>query len=307
MTTIPFALYDAFTDTIFGGSQAGVVLNAAGLSKETRQKIACEIGLPATGFITSYNATAIHAHFHSTVTEYPMCGHGTICLISHMLEIGALHCRSGSSLKVDLHLPSTIARVEICRQENGYPLVMLDIRPPAVHEHEIYVTQLTGLVSLQKQDYDPRWPVETASGDFVHLIVPLKNLEAMRRIRPDLVGISEYYGSFGIQTLTVFCTETEHADATLHVRDFCPAVGVSESAAAGTTNAALASYLIRHGIVQANADGRINIRAEQGYEIGRPGTIYSDVAMNGNDICRLQVGGTARKVIDGTLYLPADT
>ncbi len=306
MATIPFALYDAFTENVFGGSQAGVVLDAAGLSQETRQKIASEIGLPATGFITACNASSIHAHFHSTVTEYPMCGHGTICLISHMVEIGVLRCRSDGPAKVDLHLPSTIATVEVCMQENGYPLVMLDIRPPSFHQDDIDVTQLTGLLGLHKQDCDQRWPVETASSDFVHLIVPLKNLDAMRRIRPDFAGISEYYRHFGIQTVTAFCTETEHADATLHVRDFCPAVGVSESAAAGTTNAALTSYLIRHSIIQANTDGRLSIRAEQGCEIGRPGTIYSDVAMSGNDISRLQIGGMARKVIDGMLYLPTD-
>ncbi len=307
MATIPFALYDAFTDTVFGGSQAGVVLDAAGLSQDSRQKIACEIGLPATGFVTAYDATAIHAHFHSTVTEYPMCGHGTICLMSHMVEKEVLRYRSSGPLKVDLHLPSTIATVEICKHDSGYPLVMLDVRPPTFHRDEIDLAQLTGLLGLQQQDCDPHWPVETASSDFVHLIVPLKNLDAVRRINPDFAGISQYWHDFGIQTVTVFCTETERAEATIHVRDFCPAVGVSESAAAGTTNAALTSYLIRHGIVQANIDGWLSIRAEQGFEIGRPSTIYSDVAMNGSTISRLQIGGVARKVIDGMLYLPSDT
>ncbi len=305
--TIPFALYDAFTDTVFGGSQAGIVLNAAGLSKETRQKIASEIGLPATGFITACDERSVHAHFHSTVTEYPMCGHGTICLMSHMVETGVLHWGNNSPINVGLHLPTTTAIVEIFKQDDGYPRVMLDIRPPSFHQDNIDLAQLTGLLGLQQQDCDPRWPIETASSDFVHLIVPLKNLDAMRRIKPDFIGISQYRHEFGIQTVAVFCTETERADATLHVRDFCPAVGVSESAAAGTTNAALTSYLIRHGIVQANVDGLLRIQAEQGYEIGRPSSIHSVATVNGYDISRLQVGGVARKVIDGMLHLPPVT
>ncbi len=306
MATVPFALYDAFTNTVFGGSQAGIVLDAADLSKETRQQVACEIGLPATGFITAYDATAVHAHFHSTVTEYPMCGHGTICLMSHLVELEVLRWRNDGPINVDLHLPSTIATVEIFKHDSGNPLVMLDVRPPSFHQDEIDSAQLTSLLGLQKHDFDPRWPVETASSDFVHLIVPLKNLDAVRRINPDFAGISRYRHDFGIQTVAVFCTETERAEAAIHVRDFCPAVGVSESAAAGTTNAALTSYLIRHGIVRANAEGCLSIRAEQGYEIGRPSSIYSDVTMNGNDISRLKIGGVARKVIDGMLYLPTD-
>ncbi|MCP4492786.1 MAG: hypothetical protein GY820_36590 [Gammaproteobacteria bacterium] len=102
MAIIPFALYDAFTDTVFEGSQAGVVLNAAGLSKQTRQKIANEIGLPATGFITACDETAIHAHFHSTVTEYPMCGHGTICLIGSVKEIEAAKSTDKLAVSFDI-------------------------------------------------------------------------------------------------------------------------------------------------------------------------------------------------------------
>jgi predicted PhzF superfamily epimerase YddE/YHI9 len=48
MATIPFALYDAFSDTAFGGSQAGVVSDASGLDIETMQRIARELGAPPT-------------------------------------------------------------------------------------------------------------------------------------------------------------------------------------------------------------------------------------------------------------------
>ena len=89
------------------------------------------------------------------------------------------------------------------------------------------------------------------------------------------------------------------------MRDFCPAVGVAESAGAGTTNAALATYLVRHNLV-GTADGseQIIIQAEQGIELERPGIIRSVVSMNGGSISRLQVGGVATKIFDGELHLP---
>ena len=88
----------------------------------------------------------------------------------------------------------------------------------------------------------------------------------------------------------------------IHVRDFCPAVGVSESAAAGTTNAALTGYLIRHRVV-ANATKMVTVKAEQGIELGRPSSIQSIATLDENQISRLQVGGIATRVLDGNIYL----
>ena len=83
---------------------------------------------------------------------------------------------------------------------------------------------------------------------------------------------------------------------------FCPAVGVSESAAAGTTNAVLSSYLVRHGLLTAESD-IITLNAEQGIELGRPSSIQSVVTMSDRQILRLQVGGVATRVLDGKIHL----
>ena len=126
----------------------------------------------------------------------------------------------------------------------------------------------------------------------------------MRRIKPRFEGIIQFCQEHKLDTVAVFCSEVERPGYTLHVRDFCPAVGVPESAAAGTTNAALAAYLVRHEIVKENSDGQIVIEAEQGHEISRPSSIRSVVAIDDGSIARLQIGGVATKVMDGQLYLP---
>ena len=47
MAMYPFALYDAFSDRVFGGSQAAVFADAAGIGADQRRLIAKEIGAPA--------------------------------------------------------------------------------------------------------------------------------------------------------------------------------------------------------------------------------------------------------------------
>ena len=101
MKTIPLAAYDAFTATAFGGSQAAVLIDAASIDRPERQRIAREIGMPATAFVDAYGKDWIQVQFMSTVMELPMCGHGTQCLLTHMLESGLIPAAGD----VELRLP----------------------------------------------------------------------------------------------------------------------------------------------------------------------------------------------------------
>ncbi len=304
MVTIPFALYDAFSDLAFGGSQAGLVSDAARLDADTRQRIASEIGAPATGFITASSEVSASAHFHSTRMEYPMCGHGTICLMTQLVEQGILKWNGTDRIEVELIMPTATAAVEIYRRHDDRALVMLDVNPPVFRQDNLDLEQLAGLLGLGIEDYRPELPLETVTGDFVHLVVPVRGLAEMRRIKPQFEGIVQFCLEHNLDTVAVFCTEVERPGNTLHVRDFCPTVGVPESAAAGTTNAALTAYLIRHEIVKENGDGQIVVEAEQGHEISRPSSIRSVVSIDDGSIARLQIGGVATKVMEGQLYLP---
>ena len=51
MPSVPFALYDAFSDKPFGGSQAAVISDAIEINGASRTRIAREIGMPATCFV----------------------------------------------------------------------------------------------------------------------------------------------------------------------------------------------------------------------------------------------------------------
>ncbi len=304
MPHLPISIYDAFSASPFGGSQGAIILNANSLSAETRLNIAKEIGVPATCFVSQYSKNSVTVRFQSPITEYPMCGHGTICLMTWLLELGILQWGKENMFVVTLNLPSTTATVEIHKHKNNQALVMLDIQAPVFSTALVDTAELADILDLQPQDYSDQWPIELASGDFIHLIVPIKTLDAMQRMTPDFGRLSQFCQKNSVQTVAAFSTETKQKNSDLHVRDFCPVVGVDESAAAGTTNAALSSYLFRHGVIDTSNKNCINILAEQGLEIGRPSLIHTVLSLSGDKISRLQVGGVAIKTMDGQLYLP---
>jgi len=233
-----------------------------------------------------------------------MCGHGTICLMTRMIDMGIFDWKDRERVDLQLRVGSATAAVEIYKREDGRANVMLDIKPPrfenAVPDAQILAT----LLGITTGDYYDKLPIEMAYGDFIHLVVPISSLDVMRRIAPDFSGLKKFCLDNSIETVAVFCREVIQSEYDIHVRDFCPAVGANEAAAVGTTNAALTSYLIRHEVVHADSGERLIVLAEQGFEMNRPSSIRSVVTLRDGAINRLQVGGVATKILDGTLYLP---
>jgi trans-2,3-dihydro-3-hydroxyanthranilate isomerase len=301
MINFTFALYDAFSDRAFGGSQAGIVFDNDSLDGDTRLKIAREFGWPATCFVNSSNSESISARFYSTIREYPMCGHGTVCLMTMMIDKGILNWDRDGKIFVELDLSQTQTAVEISRLDNGRALIMLDVEIPVHRPAEVDLDKLMELLGANFDCLAEGLPVETVVGSFTHLVMPIGSLDQMKHINPDFEGLSDYCNMFGIDTIAAFCVEVEFAGNDFHVRDFCPAVGVPESAAAGTTNGALTSYLVKHGLFYDAGSGKIELTSEQGQEMGRPSTLYSIASLRNGEVERLQVGGVATKIVEGQL------
>ena len=303
--TVPFALYNAFSETLFGGAQGAVVLSAGDIDSQIRQNIASELGYPATCFVRSITPDTVTVNFHSTLREYTMCGHGTICLMTYLLEKGELRFFGTDKLQINLKLPTKTAMVELFDRGNGEFLVMLDFALPTFRNDHPDTIAIANFLGLEVANLDSTNPIEVASGDFVHLIVPIKTLNAMQSIRPNFPDIKSFCLANSIDTIACFSAQTQQENFDFHVRDFCPAVGVAESAAAGTTNAALAAYWYRHDLLAAREVEFQCLKIEQGMEIGRQSTIYTEIRSQMNEISRLQVGGFAQKIITGQLMLPS--
>ena len=303
--SLPFALYDAFTAGSFGGATAGIVSNASGLSAGTMQQIAREVAAPATAFLFGVAPDLIDVRFFSPLTEYGMCGHGTVALATHLLDCGQLNWLGDTEIATVLRTRDGDAPLSV-RQVDGRALVMLDLVPPTFEAPAIDVGELARVLGIMPADFDLNLPIEKAVGDFIHLMVPIPSLQIMQNMTPDFGAIAAFSRTSGVQTVTVFTLDVRHADSTVHCRDFCPAVGTPESPAAGTTNGALTAYLVRHGLIELARDRATVVLSEQGYECGRPSQIRSEVTLIGDRIERLVVGGCARKSVTGVLFFPAE-
>ena len=300
---VPISMYDAFTEVPYSGSQAAVVLSSSDISIPNRVRIAREVGLPATAFVDKIDQNNIKVQFFSKVMELRMCGHGTVCLITHLVAQKLLTCEGLGWNSALLELPNGRATVEYRQTKAGRVDVMLDVTPPTFCTPKFNLEQLVNILGVGLAEISTNLRPAIARGDFIHLCLPMRDLKAMGDLSPDFETLSKFCMSNGLETVAAFSTAVVDKSCDLHVRDFCPAVGVAESAAAGTTNAALSTYLFQKGLFKPCGDGKLQIKAEQGIELGRPSQVTTRIEEKNGNIKRLQVGGVASCIFEGRLNI----
>ena len=302
MRSIDVKLFDAFSDRLFGGNVAGVVVDADGLSDDDMRMVAREIAAPVTGFAWSHGPGAFEARFFTPGQEISACGHVTVGLFTLLSEDGRL-AGDGDVIEASLRTRAGQARVEVRRRNGGADLVMLQQGRPTFRPCALGRGEVAGPLGISGEDIESGMPMEIASTGLSHLFVPVRDLATVAALRPDMEGLADLSGKLGVDTVDVFALETAEPGHHVHSRDFCPAVGVPEAPASGTTNGALTCYLVRNGLASADTDGAVTVLAEQGYEMGRPSLIRSEARTQGREILEIAVGGTAVRSMEGRIAL----
>jgi trans-2,3-dihydro-3-hydroxyanthranilate isomerase len=83
---------------------------------------------------------------------------------------------------------------------------------------------------------------------------------------------------------------------------FAPLLGVPEDPATGSANGALGAYLVHHQAMEVT-EPTTYIVSEQGAEIDRPSTLYTEVDSSGEEITAVRVGGQVVLVAEGIARL----
>jgi trans-2,3-dihydro-3-hydroxyanthranilate isomerase len=134
-------------------------------------------------------------------------------------------------------------------------------------------------------------------------MVPMTTRRAVDGAELNVRALHAHYQKLGLDDLPVFFFTTERGadDATAYSRMFGPDAGVIEDPATGGASGPLGCFLLAHGLVTAaQADGLVSL---QGVKMGRPSRIHISIGGSPRTIDRVQVGGRAVLVAEGTLRL----
>ena len=285
--SLTFYIVDVFAEEKYAGNQLAVVRGGANLPDERLQKIALEMNYSETTFVLLDEEIGggYDVRIFTPGDEVPFAGHptlGTAYVIQQEILASSAE-RITLKLKAG-EIPVTFGEVLWMRQLAPTFGTILD---PA---------SVAGTLGLEGADLDDRYPVQEVSTGLPALIVPLRSLDALRRCRVDWDRYTEVAGSG--KNLYVFCPEShDEGPGDLSARMFANDLGVPEDPATGSAAGCLAAYLLEHSYLGADP---VDVRVEQGYEIGRPSLLYLQAARDGDEM-RVDVGGKVQMVARGEL------
>ncbi len=224
--------------------------------------------------------------------EIPFAGHptlGTAYVIQHELvkkPVGKIVL----NLKVG-QIPVTLSYTE----GKVDTLWMKQLQPTFGQTFD--VESISQVLNLDARDLDKRFPIQNVSTGAHSIIVPLKTLDAVKRARIDRDKYFKLIKDAQAKSILIFCPETYYRKNHLNVRFFAEYYGVPEDPATGSANGCLAGYLVKHRYFEKDI---INIRVEQGYEIGRPSLLLLKAEDEKGKI-DVNVGGTVIMTARGEL------
>lgn len=304
MKTVKIKLLDSFSETLFGGNVAGVVTEADGLNTEEMQKIASEINITTSGFVSTRGENEFRVRFFTPTQEVNMCGHVVVGVTTALAQEGKINRLKQDDATAKLYTNAGEIPVTVFFDGETPSYVLMQQNKPSFKSADVHIEEVARLLGITSEVVEKKYPIEIASTALRHLLVPIKNLGSVQNLKPNFNGLAELSHRLGVETVDVFTLETINRNSTVHSRDFCPGVGYPEASASGTTNGALSSYLIKNKIVSAKENDLVRITIEQGYEMGRPSNIKAEIKIEENKIEEVKIGGSAVLSLAGEIYLP---
>lgn len=283
-----FFITDVFTAQRYGGNQLATFIDCESLSDAEMQKIAREINFSETTFITSRQPRegGFDVRIFTPKAEVEFAGHptlGTAHIIRNKLRLTAAN---------ELTLNLRVGKISVTFSDTA--IVWMKQMSPTFGT-QLYADTLAQVLGVTPSDIDQNFPIEEVSTGFPTLIVPLKNLDALKRVKINQEKYFAFANDAWAKLILVFSRESYAPEQSLSVRVFADFYGVAEDAATGSACGSLAAYLLRH---QLFGSSNLDILAGQGYEMGRPSTLALRAHENKNGT-EILVGGSVLDVAEG--------
>ena len=283
-------IVDVFAESKFEGNQLAVVIDKLKLSTNIMQKIAREINFSETTFVTGFDLSKkiFNVRIFTPYEELPFAGHPT-------LGTAFICQRELIKSQVDsltLDLKAGMIPVTFDRKENETILWMKQLNPQF---GDLYgAKDFSDILNLDPSDFDVKFPIQEVSTGVWFYIIPLKTRKAIKRMKLNVDKLNSLSAKHQAKWPLVFCPEPESSSNHLKAR---MVNSWTEDPATGSANGCLAGYLVKHRYF---ASTNIDIRIEQGSEVGRPSLLYLKAEDKGASI-DVRVGGKVMLVAKGEL------
>ena len=253
------------------------------------QRIAKEMNFQESTFITGVDLDSLvfKVRIFTKERELPFAGHPTLgtayviqkAIVGRQVERVILDLKAGM-------IPVTFSYVD----GEADVLWMKQLNPVFGETHP--PEPVAEFLGLEPEDIDADWPIQEVSTGVPFFMIPLRTRDAVVRTRINREKLEAYTAGTEAKLPLVFCREPVNPENHLKVR----MIGsTDEDPATGSANGCLAGYLVKYRYF---GGPKVDVRVEQGHEIGRPSLLYLRSEDRGEEI-DVYVGGRNAMVAKG--------
>lgn len=298
MSVHPMYTLDVFAEERYAGNQLAVFRNAADLSSETMQKLAREMNYSETTFILSDTPRdgGYDVRIFTPEEELPFAGHPTLgsayVILNEIMGKPADQVKPNQPVRLNLK----VGQIPVSVLPGDADVLWMNQKPPAFGM-TFEPAEVARAIGVEVPDIDTRFPVQEVSTGLPFVIVALKSNGAVRRAKRNVDAFEAFSKQHGKDMIYLFSAEPRSKENHIASRMFTIFQTMPEDPATGSACGCLGGYLVEHRYF---GEDTVDVRVEQGYEIGRPSLLRLKASRKPDHIA-VQVGGKVIMVSKGQL------
>ena len=245
MKEFKFKKIDAFATKYSSGNPAGYILleKLQDISEQEMLQIAKELKgfVNEVGYVAKIAQNEFELRYYSSEREVDFCGHATIAIMYDIIK-------TDTSLKdvksLTIHTNKGALSVENRVLLDDCVFIMSPF--PEVKEKVVDVDTLSKKLKIEKEKIDMSYPISIINAGLTTLIVPIRDLNSILAIQPELEELKEFCFFLGVDIIEVFTQDVSDVSNNFRTRVFAPTFGYIEDPATGSGNSAFGYYLMQN-------------------------------------------------------------
>lgn len=283
MHAFPFIRVNAFSSSPKAGNPCVVVFDTDPLSDADRLALARDVHLAETAFVLKPETPngPPRVKYFTPVEEIPLAGHPTLATAHALRERGLV---PPEAQRFSLQLTAGLIDVFVNKTPQGTVISMTQMPPRFLKTYA--PTAIAPLFDLAPDDLLPGFPLQVVDTGAPMLMMPVRDLAVLRKMRVHLDAFAHFAQSADFFCVHTFCLGGFSPQGDTAARDFAPPPDVVEDTFTGSATGAMGCYMVHYNLIR-----KLSFTAEQGHDMGQPGTGYVGIEKQGSEITGVRVGG----------------
>ena len=247
MNEYRFKKIDAFATEKSDGNPAGYILldSLMDISEQEMLHIAKELKgfVNEVGYVAQVSDDEFDLKYFSSEREVDFCGHATIAILYDIISTNN-NFRTIKTLTINTNL----GKLKVDNRIESENSVFIMSPCPTIKEIIPDLQVISQKLKIDKSEINTNLPISIINAGLTTLIVPIKNLDSILSIKPELDELKEFCFKIGVDIIEVFTDNVSDCNNDFRTRVFAPTFGYIEDPATGSGNSAFGYYLLQNDL-----------------------------------------------------------